>query len=429
MSAPRKTVIIGSGCFGLSTALHLLQRGWTDITILDKAPTLPAPDGASNDFNRIVRTSYSDPFYASLAQDAIREWKKADEWQDTYHESSVLVLGSDTGPAYARESYKNDAAMGLRVEPLQTLDAVRGIFPETVKTGDFAGLTGYLNRDGGWANAGQGVSILIEKIKHLGGKILPGKSVVEIIHPGSSLKATGVRCSDGSVFDADLVVLASGSWTASAFPEYSIGDLYRATGQSVAMVQLTPEEGIAYRDIPVILEFENGFYVFPPNDKNIVKMAIHAAGYTHSQPLGTKSVSTPRTILSNPADGLRIPNEKVRDLRAGLRAMYPALAEKPFVATRLCWYNDTVDGDWVIGFHPASQNTVAFATGGSGHAYKFLPVIGRLVADAIEGKLDPAVADKFSPTRPTSLHADESRHDSIQELDLQSLCTPQDLEP
>ncbi|KAF7320738.1 DAO domain-containing protein [Mycena chlorophos] len=134
--------------------------------------------------------------------------------------------------------------------------------------------------------------------------------------------------------DADITILDKAPTLANDFNRINVL-LTLVCRQSVAMVQLTAAEGLAYRDIPVILESENGFYIFPPNDKNIVKKAIHAAGYTHSQPVGTKSVSTPRTILSNPTDGLRIPNEKVRDLRAGLRAMYPALAEKTFVATRL----------------------------------------------------------------------------------------------
>jgi tRNA A37 threonylcarbamoyladenosine dehydratase len=47
-----KIVIIGCGCFGASTAYHLLQRGFTDVTIIDKSDVLPAPDAASNDINR-----------------------------------------------------------------------------------------------------------------------------------------------------------------------------------------------------------------------------------------------------------------------------------------------------------------------------------------------------------------------------------------
>lgn len=45
-------LIVGAGCFGVSTAYHLLQRGYTNVTVVDRAETLPAPDGASNDLNR-----------------------------------------------------------------------------------------------------------------------------------------------------------------------------------------------------------------------------------------------------------------------------------------------------------------------------------------------------------------------------------------
>lgn len=47
-----KILIVGSGCFGVSTALHLLKRGYKDVTIIDRAPTLPAIDAASTDINK-----------------------------------------------------------------------------------------------------------------------------------------------------------------------------------------------------------------------------------------------------------------------------------------------------------------------------------------------------------------------------------------
>jgi sarcosine oxidase/L-pipecolate oxidase len=110
-----RVVIIGAGCFGLSTAYHLLMRGYTDITILDRSSVLPAPDASSNDINRseclfsllaltislcrddtlltwrvpvfqVVRSSYSDKFYAALAREAMDAWKVRKFWGDTYHE-------------------------------------------------------------------------------------------------------------------------------------------------------------------------------------------------------------------------------------------------------------------------------------------------------------------------------------------------------
>ena len=45
-------VIVGAGVFGLSTAFHLLRRGYEDVTVLDRAKELPARDGAGYDMNK-----------------------------------------------------------------------------------------------------------------------------------------------------------------------------------------------------------------------------------------------------------------------------------------------------------------------------------------------------------------------------------------
>lgn len=85
MSSPQQHVlVVGLGCFGASTAFHLLQRGYK-VTAIDRSAELPAPDAASTDLNKIVRTSYSDIVYAGLAKEAIEAWKSG-EWGDAYHE-------------------------------------------------------------------------------------------------------------------------------------------------------------------------------------------------------------------------------------------------------------------------------------------------------------------------------------------------------
>ena len=47
-----RIVIVGAGCFGVSAAYHLLKRGFTDVTIIERSEILPAKDAASNDINR-----------------------------------------------------------------------------------------------------------------------------------------------------------------------------------------------------------------------------------------------------------------------------------------------------------------------------------------------------------------------------------------
>jgi len=111
---------------------------------------------------------------------------------------------------------------------LENGDQVRSIFPTDVRTATFSERGGYLNCDGGWANAGQGLSILLSEVIALKGKVLPGKSVYQILRQDG--KTIGVQCTDGSIFDAGLVIIATGSWTPSAFPELDLAHMCLATG-------------------------------------------------------------------------------------------------------------------------------------------------------------------------------------------------------
>lgn len=60
-------LILGSGAWGLSTALHLERSGYTNITVFDRAETIPSPYSAAYDLNKIVRPEYEDAFYTDLA--------------------------------------------------------------------------------------------------------------------------------------------------------------------------------------------------------------------------------------------------------------------------------------------------------------------------------------------------------------------------
>lgn len=144
----------------------------------------------------------------------------------------VPAIGSST---YADESFANDLELGCILVPLPDPASIRSAFPSGVRTGSFEGdgmgsqrRMGYINRDGGWADAGQGVKILLSEVKRLGAKIYPAKSVSKIRKENGN--ATGVSCTDGTAFDADLVIIATGAWTPSAFPDLNLQGKCLATG-------------------------------------------------------------------------------------------------------------------------------------------------------------------------------------------------------
>jgi sarcosine oxidase / L-pipecolate oxidase len=94
----QKVLIVGAGCFGLSTAYYLLDGNDREstmitstprytVTIIDSSPTVPAPDAASSDINKIVRSTYADGFYTRLAREAVVLWKEGTTCgKENYHE-------------------------------------------------------------------------------------------------------------------------------------------------------------------------------------------------------------------------------------------------------------------------------------------------------------------------------------------------------
>ena len=134
---------------------------------------------------------------------------------------------------YTKASYDNDLALGVRVVNLEDEEKRKAIFAAGVELG--AAFTrdcfAYLNQDGGWVYAEGGTRRALENVRALGGTVIGGKAVKELVKEnGETGRTTGVLCTDESVYSAELVVLATGSWTPSTFPESILRSQCLATG-------------------------------------------------------------------------------------------------------------------------------------------------------------------------------------------------------
>ena len=142
-----------------------------------------------------------------------------------------------------------------------------------------------------------------------------------------------------------------------------------------------------------------GYYGFPVNAQGVVKIASHALG----RPIDPDA---PRHLA---------PVYQTR-LRRFLHDTFPALADAPVVYTRLCLYADTQDEDFWIAPDPERAG-LTVAGGGSGHGFKFAPVLGDLIADAATDVVNPTL-DRFR-WRPevTLAHGTEAARCHLPEVD------------
>ncbi|KAK4164524.1 putative fructosyl amino acid protein [Cladorrhinum sp. PSN259] len=437
-------LIIGSGVFGLGTAYALACRdGFSgSITVVDRSnPSCPdtffAPDAASIDTSRIVRADYADPAYAALCDEAQELWRKQEKPSDLgaegrYSEAGLLLVadgdgsspaaaaaptagGDDkkpidksklTGMDYARMSWANvvalasqDPVLAERIRELPNPEAIRG----ASGTGSRSGTWGYINQNSGWANAEASMAWLLEQVKQTGRVNFVAGTVVSLEHDGTTV--TGAKLTDGRVLSADLVMVAAGAWTGSLV---DLQGQAIATGQTLGYIDITEEEQERLGKMPVILNLSSGLFIIPPVNR-VLKVARHAYGYVNPiklsvPPLPVSPQSTPATTVSIPRtsytdSSLSIPAEGAADLRTALREMVPELQDRPFVKTRLCWYSDTRTGDFLIDYHPFWKNLFV-TTGDSGHAFKFMPVIGNKIVDCIMRQCQTQFKDKWEWKQP-----------------------------
>jgi glycine/D-amino acid oxidase-like deaminating enzyme len=107
----------------------------------------------------------------------------------------------------------------------------------------------------------------------------------------------------------------------------------------------------------------------------------------------------------DPDNGSRFPTPvKIEEARKYVADRFPALANSPIIGSRVCQYENTSNGDFVIDRHPSLEN-VWICGGGSGHGFKHGPAIGEYMAARVTGSPEPPVQARFSlATKGTEQH-------------------------
>lgn len=358
----QSVVIVGAGVFGLSTALELTKRGYTNITVLDRYLP-PAVDGSSVDISRIIRFDYGDPFYSKLAREAVEIW--AAEYPDHYHQVGFVMLNEKGGFEYTAKSKQVDEQLGKTIEEYADATQMRSRRPGI--PGKLEGLSAYYNPKGGWADAASSIAQLAARCSAAGVSFVTGRrgTAVSLIYQNA--KVVGVNIFEGPPIHASIVILATGAWTNHLL---QVGHASSASAQPVGFIQLTEEEAARLRNMPVMINSNKGVFAFPPTPRsNILKVARHGWGYAtkvkvddgHSP---ARVISCPQRD-SNNARNSYMPEDAQEGLRDGLRDLVPEFAERPWSRLRLCWYSDTPEGDFVADRHPQIPG-LFIATGGSG---------------------------------------------------------------
>ncbi|KAI0106639.1 FAD dependent oxidoreductase [Daldinia grandis] len=381
MDKQTSILILGAGTFGLSTAYHLANAGYTNITILEKSATFPPELSAGNDLNKILRAEYEDPFYAELALEAMAAWKSP-LFAPYYHETGYLLCNSAAAPEKSKKSLQKalnsisqHPAFKDKIRPVVSRDDIRKVAPA------FSGpmeWKGYFNSFAGYASAADSLTAVYSACIALGVKIHLNSAVQALTYSGDI--CTGAITTGDKHYSTSVTALTLGASLGSILPQ--INRQVVAKASPLAHIQLTPEEAARLRGIPVTYARDLGFFFEPDRRTNMLKICPSMAGYTN--------YDTPSGLSLPPDDNAFIPAVDEAMIRRLLRETLPELADRPLIGRRVCWCADTADSEYVIDLVPGKKRLVV-VTGDSAHAFKMLPIIGKWVKDVVEkGRQDNA---------------------------------------
>lgn len=372
-------MVVGLGGMGSAAAHHLAARGQR---VLGVERFHAAHDrGSSHGRSRITRQAYAEhPAYVPLMRRAYELWGKLE--RDSGRRLLTLTGGIMLGtPESALISGARLSAgrWDLPHEVLESAEARRR-FP-TLTPAD--GELGVYEHEAGFVRPEAAVLAQTELAARAGADLHYDEPVT-----GWESGRSGVHVTTGrGTYAADRMVLCAGPWSPELLADLGVSLVV----ERQVMHWFEPHGGVASFQPdthPVFLwevDAASLFYGFPAQDgESTVKVAFyHRPG-----------VTTPDRIDRSVTDA------EIADMADHLEGRVPSLPGR-HVESATCMYTMTPDHNFVVGAHPAHPRVVVGA-GFSGHGFKFVPLIGEVLADlVVDGSTAHDIA-LFDPARPAA---------------------------
>ena len=384
VASKSRIVVVGAGVFGAWTASHLLRAGH-QVTLIDAWG--PAHSRASSGGeSRMTRGAYGkDAIYTRMALDSLKDWKalSAVSGLPIFHECGVLFF-FPREEDYARDSLAVHERLKLPIQALNQRE-MSARFPMI----DFAGVELGLFEPGfGVLMARRAVQTLVDVFVQRGGTYRLGQAAQ--LEPPVQGRLRSIRLSSGERLQADHFVFALGPWLPKLFPDV-VGKRIDATRQEVFF--FAPPAGdqrFKVGPMPGWADFNGGdlYYGMPDIEARGVKFARDTHGVTVD----------PDTQSRRPTE------EALADVIAFRDRRFPLLRGAPLTEARVCQYENSSNGDFLIDFHPALSN-VMLVGGGSGHGFKHGPEVGRYAAQRLMHANKPE--PRFSLAGKSEVHRRE----------------------
>jgi monomeric sarcosine oxidase len=349
--------VIGSGVFGAWIAYFLGKSG-VSVLLLDAYGPGNARASSGGE-SRIIRMGYgADEIYTRWSQRALPLWKSL------FAEAGRPELFLQTGVlwiAHEKYQYALDTLAALQEHKIPherlSLLGLRKHYPQITFDEDAWGI---FEPESGVLLARRAVQSVVEQARKIGVEYRGAA----VLAPGdATAKITSLKTTTGETISANTFVFACGPWLGKIFPQV-LGDRIFPSRQEIFFFGLpSGDTRFTQPALPTWLYLKDEFYGMPDLESRGFKVADDRHG--------------PRV---DPDTQSRIASTEALDAaRKFVARRFPTLKNAPVVETRVCQYENTSNGDFLIDRHPEFDN-VWLVGGGSGHGFKHGPSLGEYVA-------------------------------------------------
>jgi monomeric sarcosine oxidase len=353
--------VVGAGVFGAWTALHLARNGKRVLLVDAYGPGHSR--SSSGDESRIIRMGYgADEIYTQWSMRSLEQWKKlfaTTGSQALFQRTGVLWLAEENNEQLrvTREVLQRN---GLLFDELDS-SALAKRYPQI----NFDGIARAIYEpDSGVLLARRAVAITVAEAVRKGVEF----KIAGIKEPEGSSAIEAIETTAGEKIAAKQFVFACGAWLKKLFPAI-LGTKIFPTRQCVFYVGVPAGNSLfSAPALPTWLFKNDECYGMPDIESRGLKIALDRHGE-----------------MADPDTQSRIVTAKeVQEIRSYTGYRFPGLKDAPIVESRVCQYENTSSGDFLIDRHPQIRNAW-FAGGGSGHGFKHGPAVGEYVAEQLDG--------------------------------------------
>jgi len=345
--------VIGAGCFGAWTARSLLDAGYS-VLLLDGfgAANSRASSGGES---RVIRMGYgADALYTRWSMRSLAAWKELDArcQQRIFHRVGMLWL-SGTEDGYVGDTQRTLRDLGIGHERLSTAETAKR-FPQ-IAVDDLS--WALWEPDSGALMARRAVQTLVAETEQQGLE----HRVAQV-----TMKDDVVKTAAGEMISASKYIFACGPWLPKLFPSL-LGQRIFPTRQEIFFFA-PPAGDSSYGPaaLPAWLHHPDLVYGLPDLENRGFKISVDKHGPAF-----------------DPDNGSRVPSEEgLATARAYLAKRFPHARNVTLTESRVCQYENTSNGDFIIDRHP-ERDDILIVGGGSGHGFKHGPAVGDYVRDLL----------------------------------------------